>query len=161
MALLVELELGLLGVDHERAAALARALQRGGGLAGDAQRLAPGLDGGLAAGEDAVDALVVKALVGADDRAVEGRARRHRACLLYTSWNHPQGAGPDESNSALVEFSLTEEAGGTRLTVLENGIGAVAHDEQGKTRYLEQHEHGWEKHLGELLEDVYKRQDSR
>jgi uncharacterized protein YndB with AHSA1/START domain len=69
-------------------------------------------------------------------------------------WNHPQGAGPDESNSALVEFSLTEEAGGTRLTVLENGIGAVAHDEQGKTRYLEQHEHGWEKHLGELLDYV-------
>ena len=28
-------------------------------------------------------------------------------------WNHPEGAGPDESNSALVEFSLTEEAGGT------------------------------------------------
>jgi uncharacterized protein YndB with AHSA1/START domain len=69
-------------------------------------------------------------------------------------WNHPQGAGPDESNSALVEFSLTEEAGGTRLTVLENGIGAVTQDEQGKTRYLEQHEHGWEKHLGELLDYV-------
>ena len=69
-------------------------------------------------------------------------------------WNHPQGAGPDESNSALVEFSLAEEAGGTRLTVLESGISAVAHDEQGKTRYLEQHEHGWEKHLGELLDYV-------
>ena len=30
-------------------------------------------------------------------------------------WNHPEGAEPDESNSALVEFSLIEEAGGTRL----------------------------------------------
>jgi uncharacterized protein YndB with AHSA1/START domain len=69
-------------------------------------------------------------------------------------WNHPQGAGPDESNSALVEFSLTEEPGGTRLTVLESGIGAVTHDEQGKTRYRRQHEHGWEKHLGELLDYV-------
>ncbi len=32
-------------------------------------------------------------------------------------WNHPDGTEPDESNSALVEFTLVEEAGGTRLTV--------------------------------------------
>jgi len=69
-------------------------------------------------------------------------------------WNYPEGAGPDESNSALVEFSLIEEAGGTRLRVLESGIGAVAHDEQSKARYLEDHEHGWERHLGELLDYV-------
>ena len=31
-------------------------------------------------------------------------------------WNHPEGTEPDESNSALVEFSLIEEADGTRLT---------------------------------------------
>jgi len=69
-------------------------------------------------------------------------------------WNHPQGAGPDQSNSALVEFSLTEEPGGTRLRVLESGIDAVTHDEEGKARYLEEHEHGWGKHLGEMLEYV-------
>jgi uncharacterized protein YndB with AHSA1/START domain len=69
-------------------------------------------------------------------------------------WNHPWGAGPDESNSALVEFSLIEEAGATRLRVLESGIGAVTRDEQGKARYIEEHEHGWEKHLGELLDYV-------
>ena len=67
-------------------------------------------------------------------------------------WNHPQGVEPDESNSALVEFSLIEEAGGTRLRVLESGVDAVTHDEAGKARYLEEHEHGWEKHLGELLD---------
>jgi uncharacterized protein YndB with AHSA1/START domain len=66
-------------------------------------------------------------------------------------WNHPAGAGPDESNSALVEFSLIEEADGTRLTVVESGIDAVTHDEQGKARYREDHEQGWERHLGELL----------
>ncbi len=76
VAVLVERELGLLGVDHERAAALARVLQRRGGCARGAQRRPPGLGGGLLAGEDAVDALVVQARVGADQRAVEGGAAR-------------------------------------------------------------------------------------
>jgi uncharacterized protein YndB with AHSA1/START domain len=69
-------------------------------------------------------------------------------------WNHPQGAGPDESNSALVEFTLVEEVGGTRLRVLESGIEAVTHDAEGRARYLEDHEHGWERHLGEMLDYV-------
>jgi len=66
-------------------------------------------------------------------------------------WNHPEGAGADENNSALVEFSLIEEADGTRLRVLESGIDAVTQDEQDKARYLEDHEQGWERHLGEML----------
>ncbi len=69
-------------------------------------------------------------------------------------WNHPEGAAPDERNSALVEFSLTGEAGGTRLRVVESGIDAVTRDDEGRTRYREGHEHGWEKHLGELLDYV-------
>jgi uncharacterized protein YndB with AHSA1/START domain len=72
-------------------------------------------------------------------------------------WNHPQDAEPDESNSALVEFTLVEEAGGTRLRVLESGIGTVTHDEESRARYLENHEHGWEKHLGELLDYVARK----
>jgi uncharacterized protein YndB with AHSA1/START domain len=67
-------------------------------------------------------------------------------------WNHPQGAEPDQSNSALVEFSLIEESGGTRLRVLESGIDLVTADEEAKTRYVDEHEHGWGRHLGELLE---------
>jgi len=74
--------------------------------------------------------------------------------LFSFRWNHPQGAGPDENNSALVEFSLIEEADGTRLRVVESGIDAVTHDEEGKAGYLGSHEHGWEKHLGELLDHV-------
>jgi uncharacterized protein YndB with AHSA1/START domain len=69
-------------------------------------------------------------------------------------WNHPQGAGADESNSALVEFILTEEAGGTRLRVVESGVEAVTHDAEGRARYLENHERGWERHLGEMLDYV-------
>ncbi len=69
-------------------------------------------------------------------------------------WNHPQGAEPDESNSALVEFSLVEESGGTRLRVLESGIDAVTHGEEGKTRYREDHANGWERHFGEMLDYI-------
>jgi uncharacterized protein YndB with AHSA1/START domain len=69
-------------------------------------------------------------------------------------WNHPRGAAPDEDNSALVEFSLIEEADGTRLRVVESGIDAVTDDEQSRARYLDEHGHGWERHLGELLDYV-------
>jgi uncharacterized protein YndB with AHSA1/START domain len=69
-------------------------------------------------------------------------------------WNHPRGAGPDETNSALVEFSLIEEAGGTRLRVVESGIELVTHDEQSNARYVEEHGHGWAKHFGELRDYV-------
>jgi uncharacterized protein YndB with AHSA1/START domain len=67
-------------------------------------------------------------------------------------WNHPQGAAPDQSNSALVEFSLIEESGGTRLRVVESGIDLVTAGEEARTRYVNEHEHGWGRHLGELLE---------
>jgi uncharacterized protein YndB with AHSA1/START domain len=69
-------------------------------------------------------------------------------------WNHPEGAGPDRSNSALVEFTLSEEAGFTRLTVLESGIDTVTHGDEGRLRYLESHSEGWERHLRELLDYV-------
>lgn len=69
-------------------------------------------------------------------------------------WNHPEGARADERNSALVEFILAEEAGGTRLRVVESGIEAVAGDAQSRARYRGGHERGWDKHLGELLDYV-------
>jgi uncharacterized protein YndB with AHSA1/START domain len=74
--------------------------------------------------------------------------------LFSFRWNHPQDAEPDPENSALVKFSLIEEAGGTRLRVLESGIGAVTHDATGEARYRAEHERGWEKHLGEMLDHL-------
>jgi len=79
-------------------------------------------------------------------RVVAAEPYRHFAFR----WNHPLGTEPDESNSALVEFSLIEEADGTRLRVIESGIDAVTHDQEGKVRYLKEHEHGWGRHLGEM-----------
>jgi uncharacterized protein YndB with AHSA1/START domain len=69
-------------------------------------------------------------------------------------WNHPAGAGPDEENSALVEFSLIEKTGGTRLRVRESGIDAVTRDAHDRARYLESHEQGWQRHLDEMLDYV-------
>ena len=74
--------------------------------------------------------------------------------LFSFRWNHPQGVGPDESNSALVEFSLIEEGDRTRLRVLESGIDAVTQGEEDKARYVEGHEQGWQRHLGEMLDYV-------
>ena len=82
-------------------------------------------------------------------RVVEAEPYR-RFCFR---WNHPRGTSPDEGNSALVEFSLTEEAHGTRLRVIESGIAAVTHDDS-RAVYRESHEHGWQKHLGELRDYV-------
>ncbi len=74
VAALVEDELGLLGVDDERSGALARRLQACGGRARGGERLGPRLLRALGGGEDAIDLLVVEALVRADQRAVERRA---------------------------------------------------------------------------------------
>jgi len=69
-------------------------------------------------------------------------------------WNHPEGTTADETNSALVEFTLHEESGGTRLRVLESNIDAVTDSDAERARYLGSHEDGWGRHLGELLEHV-------
>jgi uncharacterized protein YndB with AHSA1/START domain len=86
-------------------------------------------------------------------RVVESEPPR-RFCFR---WGHPQGAGPDERNSALVEFILTVEADGTRLRVVESGFAAVTDDEDDRARYREDHEQGWERHLGEMLDYLASR----
>jgi len=86
-------------------------------------------------------------------RVVEVEPHR-RFCFR---WGHPGGTTPDEHNSALVEFILAAEPDGTRLRVIESGIEAVTHDEEGRARYSEDHEQGWERHLGEMLDYLASR----
>ena len=79
---LVEDELGLLGVDRQRAAPLARVLQSASSPARRRQRRRPRLQWLLLSGEDPVDALVVQPFIGADQRAIELRALDLRAIEL-------------------------------------------------------------------------------
>ena len=78
VACLVELELGLAGGDRQLAggAGLAEAGRR---RPGDPERLRDLLRGRLAAGEDAVEAVVVEARVGADHAAIEAGGADRRA----------------------------------------------------------------------------------
>ena len=67
----IERELGLDRLDGERAATFAASLQGRRGRPGARQRPSPWLRCGLFTGEDPVDAVVVQALVGANDRTVK------------------------------------------------------------------------------------------
>jgi uncharacterized protein YndB with AHSA1/START domain len=65
-------------------------------------------------------------------------------------WSHPEGTRPDNSNSVLVEFTLTPDADGTLLRVVESGIAAMAWTDEAKLGYLEDHRQGWDTHLQSL-----------
>lgn len=62
-------------------------------------------------------------------------------------WNFPPGERAREGNSMLVEFTLTEEAGSTRLRVVESGLRRLSWPESDKATYAEDHGRGWEIHL--------------
>jgi uncharacterized protein YndB with AHSA1/START domain len=77
--------------------------------------------------------------------------------LFSFRWVYPDGSEPDEGNSTLVEFTFSEEAGGTRLRVVESGLRAVGWSDQEKDRFLDSHTRGWDRHLVQL--DVYVAQE--
>ena len=90
-------------VDGQRAALLARALQRRGGLARGRERRRPRLPRLLLAGEDAVDALVVQTLVRADHRAIEGSRARPRRRAARARPSRPGARAPDTSEQASLD----------------------------------------------------------
>jgi uncharacterized protein YndB with AHSA1/START domain len=66
-------------------------------------------------------------------------------------WNHPGGEEPDETNSVLVEFTLTPAgAGRTRLTVTETGLARLDWTDGAKASYASDHRGGWGDFLGRL-----------
>lgn len=58
-------------------------------------------------------------------------------------WVYPAGATPHESNSTLVEFTLSPEARGTRLRVVESGFDQIDWSDAEKAREVESHTRGW------------------
>jgi uncharacterized protein YndB with AHSA1/START domain len=66
-------------------------------------------------------------------------------------WNHPEGEEPADSNSMLVEFTLTPEGSErTRLRVVERGHELLAWPAVEKQRYADEHDEGWAEYLDRL-----------
>ena len=60
------------------------------------------------------------------------------------------GEQPDDRNSTLVEFTLAEEADGTRLKVVESGFDALEGTDEQRRRSLEDNPEGWVLQLDNL-----------
>jgi uncharacterized protein YndB with AHSA1/START domain len=87
---------------------------------------------------------------GSYDLRVEEAERPSRFAFR---WVYPPGSEPHETNSLLVEFTLTEEDGVTRLRLVESGFRFV---KGGSETNLADHERGWDGHLARLVEYVGK-----
>ena len=69
---------------------------------------------------------------------------------LSFRWAHPDGTRPDETNSLLVEFTLSTEGDNTRLHLVESGYTQIDWPEERRTEMVNEHEKGWNTHLGRL-----------
>ncbi len=70
---------------------------------------------------------------------------------LAYRWNNAfRGEQLREENSTLVEFTLTAEAGGTRLRVVESGFAALPTPEENRENIIKDHIGGWEHCLADL-----------
>ena len=58
-------------------------------------------------------------------------------------WVYPEGSTPTARNSTLVEFTLSSEARGTRLRVVESGFDQIDWSDAQKAREVESHTRGW------------------
>jgi uncharacterized protein YndB with AHSA1/START domain len=65
-------------------------------------------------------------------------------------WRAANDERPPERNSMHVEFTLHEEAGKTRLRVVESGFENVDWSDEEMARYAEDHSSGWATYLGRL-----------
>jgi uncharacterized protein YndB with AHSA1/START domain len=65
-------------------------------------------------------------------------------------WDYPDGEQPHQGNSRLVEFTLTAEGTGTRLSVAESGFAAGAKPESDRAAYFDIYDKGWDAHLASL-----------
>jgi uncharacterized protein YndB with AHSA1/START domain len=71
--------------------------------------------------------------------------------LVAFTWARPAGEEPRADNSTLVEFTLSEEDGRTRLRVVESGFRKLHGTDEEKAKYAEGNTEGWRQELGELV----------
>ncbi len=65
-------------------------------------------------------------------------------------WAGPTSPDPTPGNATTVEFRLSPEGGGTRLTVVERGFGELAVSEDERAAYVDDNTQGWRDELDEL-----------
>ena len=58
-------------------------------------------------------------------------------------WLYPAGSMPNSRNSTLVEFTLSSEAAGTRLRVVESGFDQIDWSDAEKAHEVDSHTRGW------------------
>jgi uncharacterized protein YndB with AHSA1/START domain len=103
--------------------------------------LQPGGEGVLVFGERATSQTVTVAL------AVESVDPPRRFSFR---WAYPEGATAHEGNSLHVEFTLIPEGDKTRLRLVESGFDRIDWPQQQRTDTANEHEKGWDVHLGRL-----------
>jgi uncharacterized protein YndB with AHSA1/START domain len=88
--------------------------------------------------------------------SVQARVERVEPPELFAFRWVAGAAGQELSaeNSTLVEFRLSAEGESTRLTVVESGFSDLAGPEDENQRTYEDHQQGWTKELGELVDFV-------
>jgi len=71
-------------------------------------------------------------------------------------WGHGPGETAGPGNSVLVDFTLTpegnegDEGERTRLRVTETGVADLSWSDDDKAGFVDEHNHGWPVHLGDL-----------
>jgi len=76
-------------------------------------------------------------------------------------WVFPEDSEPNETNSLLVEFTLTDENGATRVRLVESGFRAIAgRHAGGNAAYIASREHGWDQYMMQLLDYVAQKANS-
>jgi uncharacterized protein YndB with AHSA1/START domain len=89
---------------------------------------------------------------------VRGRVERVEPPHLFAfRWVPDHRAEPADGNLLLVEFTLTPEGEGTRLTVVETGFAQLAGSDDERRKHFDSHTRGWGLELGELVTYVAER----
>ena len=87
--------------------------------------------------------------------SVNGRVERVEPPRVFAfRWVVPREPGAEvaDGNSTLVEFSLSPEGDGTRLTVVESGFRDLTGTDDERQAHVDSHSTGWDQELGELHE---------
>ncbi|MGE5589539.1 MAG: SRPBCC domain-containing protein [Bacillota bacterium] len=103
-------------------------------------------DGGPRSVQGEGSRVVVKLAVGTYLVRLERSEPQHYIAFRWAS-AFP-GEEPVAGKSTLIEFTLAEEAGGTRLRVVESGFATLAAPAEVRRKEFEGNAHGWLEELG-------------